>query len=185
MSAIAQLKNHKALLREEAAAIHIPYTIHVNEHVVKTKNGYVMVFKLSGIGYENADDEQLNIWHERLNVFYRNIARPNISIWQTVIRHREDTYPHGEFEPGFAHDLNEKYRRRIGQETLMVNDLYVAVVYRPQPGTVGKTAMSFSKPRQQRGGQTRASGSAGRNGETATARHGRPRPLRSRTAQHL
>ncbi|OHX36494.1 conjugal transfer protein [Methylomonas sp. LWB] len=143
MSAIAQLKNHKALLREEAAAIHIPYTIHANEHIVKTKNGYVMVFKLSGIGYENADDEQLNIWHERLNVFYRNIARPNISIWQTVIRHREDTYPHGEFEPGFAHDLNEKYRRRIGQETLMVNDLYVAVVYRPQPGTVGKTAMSF------------------------------------------
>lgn len=143
MSALPDLKNYKALLREEASALHIPYTIHVNEHVVKTHNGYVMAFKFAGIGFENADDETLNIWHERLNVFYRNIAKPNISIWQTVIRHREDVYPEGDFEPGFARDLNEKYRKRVGQETLMVNDIYVAIVYRPQPGQVGKTAMSF------------------------------------------
>jgi len=143
MSAPSALKNYKALLREEASALHIPYTIHVNEHVVKTHNGYVMAFKFAGIGFENADDETLNIWHERLNVFYRNIAKPNLSIWQTVIRHREDVYPEGDFEPGFARDLNEKYRKRVGQETLMVNDIYVAIVYRPQPGQVGKTAMSF------------------------------------------
>jgi type IV secretion system protein VirB4 len=143
MSAAPALKNYKALLREEAAALHIPYTIHINEHVVKTHNGYVMAFKLAGIGFENADDEQLNNWHERLNVFYRNLAKPNISLWQTVVRHREDTYPDGKFEPGFAHDLNEKYRQRISQETLMVNDIYLAIVYRPQPGQFGKTVMSF------------------------------------------
>ncbi|CAA9891710.1 Type IV secretion system protein virB4 [Candidatus Methylobacter favarea] len=143
MSALPDLKNYKALLREEAAALHIPYTIHINEHVVKTHNGYVMAFKLAGIGFENADDEQLNNWHERLNVFYRNLAKPNISLWQTVVRHREDAYPEGEFEPGFASDLNEKYRKRISQEILMVNDIYVSIVYRPQPGQVGKTAMSF------------------------------------------
>jgi type IV secretion system protein VirB4 len=138
-----QLKNHKAIINEESAAVHIPYTSHVTEQIVKTYNGYVMAFKLSGIGFENADDDQLNNWHERLNVFYRNISKPNISIWQTVVRHRENTYPEGQFEPGFAHDLNVNYRQRIAQETLMVNDIYVAIVYRPQPGKVGTTAMSF------------------------------------------
>ena len=138
-----QLKNHKAIINDESAAVHIPYTSHVTEQIVKTYNGYVMAFKLSGIGFENADDDQLNNWHERLNVFYRNISKPNISIWQTVVRHRENTYPDGQFEPGFAHDLNEKYRQRIAQETLMVNDIYVAIVYRPQPGKIGTTAMSF------------------------------------------
>ena len=138
-----QLKNHKAIINDESAAVHIPYTSHVTEQIVKTYNGYVMAFKLSGIGFENADDDQLNNWHERLNVFYRNISKPNISIWQTVVRHRENTYPDGQFEPGFAHDLNEKYQQRIAQETLMVNDIYVAIVYRPQPGKIGKTAMSF------------------------------------------
>lgn len=138
-----QLKNHKAIINDESAAVHIPYTSHVTEQIVKTYNGYVMAFKLSGIGFENADDDQLNNWHERLNVFYRNISKPNISIWQTVVRHRENTYPDGQFEPGFARDLNEKYRQRIAQETLMVNDIYVAIIYRPQPGKIGKTAMSF------------------------------------------
>jgi type IV secretion system protein VirB4 len=137
------LKNHKAIINDESAAVHIPYTSHVTEQIVKTYNGYVMAFKLSGIGFENADDDQLNNWHERLNVFYRNISKPNISIWQTVVRHRENTYPDGQFEPGFAHDLNEKYRQRIAQETLMVNDIYVAIVYRPQPGKFGTTAMNF------------------------------------------
>lgn len=138
-----QLKNHKAIINDESAAVHIPYTSHVTEQIVKTYNGYVMAFKLSGIGFENADDDQLNNWHERLNVFYRNISKPNISIWQTVVRHRENTYPDGQFEPGFAHNLNEKYKQRVAQETLMVNDIYVAIVYRPQPGKIGKTAMSF------------------------------------------
>ncbi len=138
-----QLKNHKAIINDESAAVHIPYTSHVTEQIVKTYNGYVMAFKLSGIGFENADDDQLNNWHERLNVFYRNISKPNISIWQSVVRHRENTYPDGQFEPGFAKDLNEKYRQRIAQETLMVNDIYFAIVYRPQPGKVRTTAMSF------------------------------------------
>lgn len=138
-----QLRNHNRLLKEEPAADNIPYRNHVTEHLIKTYNGYVMVFKLSGVGFENADDDQLNNWHERLNVFYRNIAKPNISIWQTVVRHRENAYPDGNFKPGFAHDLNEKYRQRIAYETLMVNDIYLAIVYRPQPGTIGTTAMRF------------------------------------------
>lgn len=143
MSTTAPLKNLKAILRDESAAFHIPYTSHVTEQIVKTQNGFVMAFKLSGIGFENADDDQLNNWHERLNVFYRNISKTNISIWQTVVRHRENTYPDGQFESGFAHDLNEKYRQRIAQETLMVNDLYIAIVYRPQPSQIGTSAMSF------------------------------------------
>jgi type IV secretion system protein VirB4 len=137
------LKNHQRILKEEPAADNIPYRSHVTEQLVKTYNGYVMAFKLSGVGFENADDEQLNNWHERLNVFYRNLAKPNISIWQTVVRHRENKYPGGDFKPGFAHGLNEKYRQRIAHETLMVNDLYLAIVYRPQPGAIGTTAMRF------------------------------------------
>jgi type IV secretion system protein VirB4 len=138
-----QLKNHKAIINEQTQGAHIPYTSHVTEHIVKTHNGYVMAFKCEGIGFENADDDQLNNWHERLNVFYRNISKPNISLWQTVVRHRENTYPNGQFEPGFAKDLNERYRQRIAQETLMVNDLYVAIVYRPQPSKIGTATMSF------------------------------------------
>ena len=35
----------------------------------------------------------------------------------------------------FAESLHRRYRRRLGTETLMLNELYLAVSYRPVPGT--------------------------------------------------
>ena len=80
----------KALRREPTAEKHIPYTAHVSERVVKTRQGdYVQAFRLSGASFETADDEQLNNWHERLNVLWRNIGRESVVLWTHVIRHRE------------------------------------------------------------------------------------------------
>ena len=57
---------------------------------MKTRQGdYVQTFRLSGASFETADDEQLNNWHERLNVLWRNIARENVVLWTHVIRRRE------------------------------------------------------------------------------------------------
>ena len=62
-----------------AAAEHIPYTAHVAPEVVKTRAGdYLQVLRLGGASFESADDEQLNTWHERLNVLWRNIASPGL-----------------------------------------------------------------------------------------------------------
>ena len=52
-------------------------------------------------------------------------------------------YPAGEFPPGFARELNERYRARLAGETLMVNELYVSLVYRPQPTAVGAAALKL------------------------------------------
>ena len=79
-----------ALRRESTAERNIPYTAHVAERVVKTRQGdYVQVFRLGGASFETADDEQLNNWHERLNVLWRNIARENVVLWTHIIRHRD------------------------------------------------------------------------------------------------
>ncbi len=53
---------------------------------------------------------------------WRNIASPNVAIWTHIIRRRERAYPEGTFPPGFAADLNERYRSRIAGERLMVNE---------------------------------------------------------------
>jgi type IV secretion system protein VirB4 len=124
----------------------VPYTAHVSEHVVRTRHGhYVQSFRLGGISFESADDEQLNNWHERLNILWRNIASPNVAVWTHVIRRREHTYCGGRFPPGFASELNEKYRQRLTHETLMVNELYVSLVYRPQHTAVGNVSLRLLK----------------------------------------
>lgn len=139
----------KALRREPTAEKNIPYTAHVSERVVKTRQGdYVQAFRLIGASFETADDEQLNNWHERLNVLWRNIARESVVLWTHVIRRREAVGLVNAHSPGFARDLKAKYLGRLSAETLMVNELYISVVYRPAAGlAVGAASKLFSRTR--------------------------------------
>ena len=125
-----------AVQRERSAAEHIPYAAHVAERVVATVAGdYLQVFRLGGASFESADDEQLNNWHERLNVLWRNLASPDLALWTHVIRRRERAASaNAARSPGFAHALAARYATRLAGETLMVNELYIALLFRPAAG---------------------------------------------------
>ena len=132
-----------ALRREQPASRHIPYAAHVSENVVKTADGnFVQTFRLGGASFESADDEQLNNSHERLNVAWRNIASPNVALWVHVVRRREQFASAAGEGADFAATLATKYQRRLSGETLMVNEIYLSVVFRPvtgaAPGLVSK-----------------------------------------------
>ena len=135
--------------REPEMRRFIPYEAHVSDHVVKTALGdYVQVFRLAGASFESADDVQLNSWHERLNVLWRNIASPHVALWTHVVRQRERImHAVGEAE-GFADALAHRYLTRLAGETLMVNELYVALIYRPVVGApAGLLARLLSRGR--------------------------------------
>jgi type IV secretion system protein VirB4 len=129
------MKRATILRREMPAAARIPYRLHVTPHLVKTEAGdYIQVFKLSGASFETVDDDVLNNWHERLNILWRNVASANTALWVHVIRRREVVAAKPLSGDGFAERLEARYSRRLSSETLMVNDLYVTVVYRPVVG---------------------------------------------------
>ncbi len=124
-----------AMGRELPVDRFVPYAAHVAPEVVRTALGdYLQVFRLGGASFESADAAQLNVWHEKLNVLWRNVAAPGIALWTHVIRRREGLPPCGGTSEGFAAILHEKYRRRLAGEILMVNELYLAVLYRPMAG---------------------------------------------------
>lgn len=136
-SSTAFSQRDSLLRRELALSSQIPYTAQLSEYVIRTRWGdYVQVFRLGGVSFESADDEQLNNWHERLAIAWRQIASPNVSLWTHLIRRRDRTYPEGEFELAFAAQLNDHYRARLSGERLMVNELYLSVVYRSTTGIV-------------------------------------------------
>ncbi len=120
------------LRRELTAASQIPYTAQVAPTVVKTRQGdYLQTFCVAGASFDAADTSSLNNWHERLNILWRNIASPQVALWTHLVRRRELAYPDGACPPGFAQALEARYRARLAGETLMVNDLYLSVIYRP------------------------------------------------------
>jgi type IV secretion system protein VirB4 len=132
------MKRATALRREMPAAFRIPYRVQLSPHVVRTEAGdYVQVFRLDGASFETADDEVLNNWHERLNVLWRNIAAPNVALWTHVIRRRERVRSGNDDDARteeFAERLAGRYQARLSTETLMVNELYLSVAYRPIAG---------------------------------------------------
>jgi len=125
--------SRRAAMRHELTADqYIPYTAHVAPEVVRTSFGdYVQVFRLGGASFESADVDQLNVWHEKLNVLWRNVAAPGIAVWSHVIRRRETLRSSAAVTEGFAAALHERYMHRLAGEILMVNELYLAVLYRP------------------------------------------------------
>jgi type IV secretion system protein VirB4 len=133
------LSHAKALRRELTAAERIPYRAHVSPTVVRTQFGdYLQAFRLGGASFESNDDDELNNWHERLNVLWRNIASPNVALWTHVVRHRARISPalreYDRSDRFFADALHRKYHDRLAHETLMLNEIYLAIVHRPTSG---------------------------------------------------
>jgi type IV secretion system protein VirB4 len=137
------MKHHAAMTRELSAADRIPYVAHVAPHVVRTEFGdYLQSFRLCGASFETNDDAVLNNWHERLNVLWRNIASPCVALWTQVVRRRARVAAAAATSadtshPYFAEHLRTRYQRRISGETLMQNELYLSVLYRPAAGLAG------------------------------------------------
>jgi type IV secretion system protein VirB4 len=136
---VAVVRRDAVLQRELTAAERIPYVAHVAPSIVRTAVGdYVQAFRLGGASFESSDDDELNNWHERLNVLWRNIAAPNVALWVHIVRHRAaiNSAPK-QSDPAdnyFADALHRKYHDRLAQETLMLNEIYLAVVHRPTAG---------------------------------------------------
>jgi type IV secretion system protein VirB4 len=123
-----------ALRRERDAAEQIPYSAHVAPGVISTASGdYLQAFRLGGASFESADDAQLNTWHERLNVLWRNLASPEVALWTHLIRRPVRDQVSAAPGSDFTAQLTSRYRERLAGETLMANELYVALLYRPAP----------------------------------------------------
>lgn len=138
-----------AISRELPASRRIPYAAHVSPEVIATGAGdFIQTFRLGGASFESADDETLNNWHERLNVTWRNIASANIALWSHIIRRRCVALPAEEGGAGFADRLAHRYQARMAAETLMVNELYLTVLFRPVTGTASGLISKMLAKRQ-------------------------------------
>ena len=138
-----------AVRRELPASRQIPYAAHVAPAVIVTTAGdYAQTFRLSGASFESADDETLNNWHERLNVTWRNIATPNVSLWTHLIRRRDVSQLTAVAGTGFADRLARRYQARLATETLMVNEIYLTVLFRPITGAAPTLVSRFLSKRE-------------------------------------
>ena len=126
------LSSFKTLTSETPASEFIPYSHHVTDTIISTKNAeYLSVWRVQGRSHQSASEQDVFLWVRELNNLLRGIAATaNISFWSHVVRRKVFEYPSSEFSNTFCRQLDEKYQASFSGYNLMVNDLYLTVILR-------------------------------------------------------
>lgn len=134
----ALTQNRRAIAREQWAGVHLPYARHVDDVTLETRDGLLMqTIRLSGLMFETADTGELNYRTELRDAMLRTIGSSRFAIYHHVVRRRAEAVLEGEFGDPFSRTVDERWRRRLAQRQMFVNDLFLTVVRRPLQGRVG------------------------------------------------
>lgn len=126
------IESFDLLSAETAVSKFLPYSHHVTKNIISTKSGeYISVWRIDGRSHQSASDEELFQWVNTLNQTLKGVASANFAFWSHIVRRRVYEYPDSEFKNPFARGLDEKYRASFTGYNLMVNDLYLTIIYRP------------------------------------------------------
>ncbi|WP_419209757.1 VirB4 family type IV secretion/conjugal transfer ATPase (plasmid) [Photobacterium leiognathi subsp. mandapamensis] len=138
----AKPKYFDAINNECALAQFIPYSSHLNDNSLITKDGaLVRIFKLEGTSFETKDSDDLTLAHGRLNSLYKGLSENNISLWSHVIRRKINSSMNSQFNDGFSQHFDQCYNAAFG-ESIMVNELYLTVVQREDSTNIKKKSSS-------------------------------------------
>jgi type IV secretion system protein VirB4 len=124
--------------RERSVAAHIPYTRHVDDTTLRTKDGLLLsILKVEGFCFEMADVAEINGKLEGRNTILRTLGNSRFAVYGHMIRRRLEPRLDGEFHNSFADELNRRYMAQLAQRRMFVNDMYITIVRRPLRGQVG------------------------------------------------
>lgn len=151
---IALFKNARDAKKEVATSAFVPYSSHATETMIRLESGaYIQILKLQGAAHESADPIDINSWHNQLNNCLRNIHSTELAVWSHVVRREFCQFPGGEFKNTFCAELNRKYAAKFESQQeletgdrMLVNELYVTLVYRSKETAVGDIFGKFKKP---------------------------------------
>lgn len=131
---------------ESAVENYVTFSQHVTENVVSTKGGdFISVIKIDGRSHLSASLSDVYAWADSLNKLLSGIASPHVGLWSHVIRRAVTEYPESQFETQFSRGLDKKYRETFGGYSLMLNELYLTIVYRPVADGISSFFAAFER----------------------------------------
>lgn len=128
------------------SADYIPFGTQITPNVIKLKStgDYIAIWRLEGISFETADPTEIAVRKEGLNNFLHALGGGNFSLWthkvRRVVRERLD----GKYENEFCRELNEQYYKTFDTYRQMATELYVTVIYRPNPSRAARMFKSLT-----------------------------------------
>ncbi|KIU53112.1 VirB4 family type IV secretion system protein [Bradyrhizobium elkanii] len=132
--------------RERPVASHVPYTRHVDDHIIKTRDGLVMtVLKLDGYSFETSDMSEVNSRLLGRNDVIRTLANSRFALVSHIIRREVQPRIDSTFDNPLCRELDERYDAALSQRRMFVNDIYLTIVRRPLQGQAGTFDLMLTK----------------------------------------
>lgn len=156
-----ELRFGKAARRERPIAHHVPYTRHVDDATLGTKDGRLLaIMKLDGFCFQTADQSEVNLRHGVRNTIFRALGSSRFQVYAHIVRREVRPELGGEFENPFARELDRRYMAALGRRRMFVNELYLTVVRRRLQGSVGAAESLLGLVGSASGVRSRAEGEA-------------------------
>ncbi|MBW9105093.1 VirB4 family type IV secretion/conjugal transfer ATPase [Paraburkholderia phenoliruptrix] len=125
--------------REVPLADMIPYSTHVTDHVIKTREGdYLQIWKVAGISFEAADPADIAVRHDGFNQLVRALPGGHVALWTHRLRRRVWDHFATPYANRFCQELATRYYASFAGYRMMANELYLTLVYRPNRTIMGR-----------------------------------------------
>nr|CAC79179.1 TraE protein [uncultured bacterium] len=142
----AQPKYFQQLNRERTVAPFLPYSSHVAPNTIVTKDGdYLRIWKVAGIAFETTDADEILLRKEQLNTLFRSIGTNHVALWTHNVRRKTSDRLKSVYDNDFCRDLDKKYYDSFAGYRMMANELYLTVVYRPNPSRIDRALVKSSR----------------------------------------
>jgi len=127
----------KIAKREVPECEHIPYACHYDAQTLLTKQGdLAQVIQVAGLPFETADDELLVLRKNLRNALLRSAADSRFAVYVHTIRRNLSVYPDGELPPGFANEVDRRWRAKHTSTKMFANELFVTLLRKAPAGSV-------------------------------------------------
>jgi type IV secretion system protein VirB4 len=124
--------------REAEISKHVPYLRHVEEDMLKTKEGhFLMVVNVGGFCFQTADQAEIDMRLSSRNTLIRSMNDSRFAVYSHIIRREVTPEIGGGFDNFFCAELDRRYMANQAHKRMFVNDLYMTILRRGFQGKVG------------------------------------------------
>ncbi|WJY17830.1 VirB4 family type IV secretion/conjugal transfer ATPase [Alteriqipengyuania flavescens] len=137
--------------RESRVGDRLPYARQIDESTIMLRDGSLMMaLQVPGLLFETEDSEALNAHAATREVLLRSQLDARFVLYHHVIRRRVEVELDAKFDDPLAAHIDARWKDRLANGSLFVNDQFLTLVRRPARGKAG-LAEKLSKRFKKRG----------------------------------
>lgn len=123
---------------EESVSRFVPYTRHIDDTTLRTKEGYLFkTIKLEGLPFETADQIDLNTRKNIRATLLQGLSNSRFALYHHIIRREATNGSDNFFKNDWCRELDAAYQNRLSKKRMFVNEQYITIVRRPAQSKIG------------------------------------------------